>query len=330
MDNSAFFVAPYPARKSSPWKLEIRARFAGKKIRRFFKEEEDARFQGLIMTGQIQERGVLSLESTGATVARVLAQFWRIRGDSFKGRHERTARYVLNLFGKRYGRLGIEAVGTKELSLFWDRPEWPDGKSARWQAFTYLRIFFNWAERYNFVDRNPIRKVDPPKRPGPLRDILDPDTMATLLSLEGHHLAFVCLGGFAGLRSSEALRVDCKRDLNWKQREIRVAGTDDDGNVTGFEGERYVKMLPAFVRHCPKKFKFPNERNFYAGFRNALVKIETVVPQNALRHSWFTYHLAKFKNASLTAHEGGNTEKMVTKVYALPSKRARQAAWWKL
>lgn len=50
--------------------------------------------------------------------------------------------------------------------------------------------------------------------------------------------------------------------------------------------------------------------------------------QNALRHSWFTYHLARGRNAAVTAYEGGNSEQMVRRVYAVAARRTEQEAFW--
>lgn len=324
MDNSPFFVSPYPSRPRSPWKLEIRAGFAGKKIRRFFPTQENAFAEGERLTGQIRERGTHSLAADGLSVSATLKRFWAVRGPTIKGRHRETAISVLGLFTGECGRIGIKAVGPADLVRFWTRDNWPEGKSARWQGFTYLRIFFNWCERWDLVDRNPIRRVDPPAKPKPLTGIVAPEEMRTLLDIDPPHLlAFVCLGGFAGLRSSEILRIDAKKDLDWRAKEIWVS-------AAGKTGGRYVRMLPAFIRHCPRKFAFPSVRHFYTGFRKAVAGLGLTLPQNALRHSWHTYHLAKSKNAALTASEGGNSEKMVKEVYALPAKRAKQAAYWRL
>ena len=324
MDNNKqgyFFVSPYPARPLSPWKLEIRARFAGKKIRRFFKTEFEAWSEGERLTGQIRERGVSSLESTGLTVAAAVKRFRANK--KFKGQHGQHMARNLDLFLEKYGSRSIEGITPFDLQAFWNRPEWPDGKSTRFQAFVYLRIFFNWMERYDLIERNITRRVDPPTKPGPLSDILTVKQMKELLGMDGYLLAFACLGGLAGLRTSEILRIDARRDLDWKGKEIHVN--------RGKTGERYVKMEPAFIRHCPRKFDFPNQRNFYASLRKAVLRTSIVkLPQNVLRHSWFTYHLAKWKNAAVTATEGGNSEKMVKRVYALAARRADAAAWWRL
>lgn len=321
MDNGKFIVAKYPSLPSRPWKLEVRASFAGKKIRRFFKTEAEAWDEGERLTGQIREKGISSLESTGMSVAVAVKRFRASR--KFSGQHDQHMTRNLDLFLAKFGSRPISGIGPFDLQAFWNRPEWPEGNSTRYQAFVYLRIFFNWLERYDLIDRNPTRRVDPPKKPAPLSDILTVEQMKELLKLDGYLLAFACLGGLAGLRTSEILRISPEDDLDWKAKEIHVN--------RGKTGERYVKMEPAFIRHCPQAFAFPNQRNFYSALRKA-VAVTSIgkLPQNVMRHSWFTYHLARGKDANKTAHEGGNSEKMVKRVYALAAKRADAAAWWKL
>ncbi len=75
MDNSPFIVTSYPARPRSPWKLEIRSKFAGKKIRRFFQTELAAWEAGERLTGQIREKGRQSLDVDGISVAVAVRRF---------------------------------------------------------------------------------------------------------------------------------------------------------------------------------------------------------------------------------------------------------------
>ena len=316
MDNTPFFVSAYPSRPRSPWKLEVRASFAGKKIRRFFGSEIAAWEAGEKLTGQIRERGTRSLEVEGMTVAAAVRMFQAGRNDS--GYHlEHMTRY-LRLFVEKHGRLGISSVGPMELEGFWARPEWPEGRTCRRQAFSCLRTFFNWAERFDIIGRNPIRMVTRPKAPAPLRNIHAPREMAALLErADDEQRAWLCLGGFAGLRSEEIVALD-PGALDWKSREIHV----DDGKT----GERYVKMQGPFVRHCPKSWQAAAKRRAW------YKRIEGLgLTRNVLRHSFATYHYARGKDAGKTAFELGHADaKMVTRVYALPAKRADHSAWWRI
>lgn len=312
-----FIVSPYPQLPTSPWKLEIKASFAGKKIRRFFKKEGEAWEEGERITGQIRERGVSSITSEGITVENAVKRFNSCH--SFKGSHKMHMNRNLDLFVEKYRKRGIASIGPVELVDFWNREEWPEGRATRRQAFAYLRIFFNWLERYDIVERNPTRRVDPPKAPAPLRNILQPDEMKAALKLAGDDVrakAFLCLGGFAGLRSEEIFALSSS-DMDFESKEIHVS----DGKT----GERYVKMEEAFIRHCPREWEKSSKRNWY----NRLEPLK--LTRNCLRHSFATYHLAVCRDAGKTAHEMGHSSpRMASRVYALAAKRADAAAWWGL
>ena len=315
MNNSIFRVSVYPSRPRSPWKLEIKASFAGKKIRRFFPTEIAAWEEGERLTCQIREKGTQSLDVGGMTVTAAVRMFQSGRNDT--GYHaEHLARYF-RLFVESYGPRGIGSIGALDLEKFWNRPNWPEGKSTRRQAFSCIRTFFNWAERYDLIGRNPARRVTPPKNPFPLRNILTPREMAaSLKKADSDQLAWLCLGGFAGLRSEEIVAL-VPDDLEWGAKEIHVS----DGKT----GERYVKMEPAFVRHMPKQWASCRRGAWYKRLHGLGLS------RNVLRHSFATYHLARGKDAGKTAFEMGHADaKMVKRVYALPAKRADHRAWWKI
>lgn len=310
----AFIVSPYPACPTAPWKLEIRARFAGKKIRRFFKTEAEAFFSGEELTGQIRERGVSSLAADGMTVVGAVRRFEMAR--KFTGQHGQHMARILRLFLESFRSRGLGSLTPGDLHRFWDRPEWPDGNATRRQAYAYLRIFFNWCERNDLVERNVIRRVDPPKTPEPLKGILSPDEMRAALKKASPEVrAFLSLGGFAGLRSAEIIELS-PEDLEWKEGEIHIC--------RGKTGERYVHMEEAFIRHCPRDWRMANVRNWYKRLRAA-----AKIPRNGLRHSFATYHLARGRDAGKTAHEMGHSSpRMVSRVYALAARRADADAWW--
>ena len=57
----------------------------------------------------------------------------------------------------------------------------------------------------------------------------------------------------------------------------------------------------------------------------------TKFPENALRHSYATYHLARGQDAQKTAHQmGHSTSAMVERVYAVPARKADWRAWWRV
>ncbi len=310
-----FTVSPYPLRSSAPWKLEIRASFAGKKIRRFFKTESEAWMQGEEIAGIIKTKGVAALEAEGMTVATAVKKFSVFK--KFTGSHGKHMERNLRLFMEMHGKRGLDSICPMDLHRFWDRPEWPEGRATRRQAYAYMRVFFNWCERNDMVSRNPIRRVDPPKTPPPLKNILSPAVVSGLVSSTTNEVrAWICLGAFAGLRSDEIVELK-PDDLDWNAGEIHIRG--------GKTGERYVTMEDAFIRCCPREWTTANTRNWYKRLRASAGPMA----QNCLRHSFATYHLARYQDAGKTAHQMGHSDpRMVSSVYALAARRADATAFW--
>ncbi len=192
------------------------------------------------------------------------------------------------------------------------------------------------------IERNPFRKITAP-RARPLRNILIASEMETLLEAEMADpiRAWLLLGGFSGLRSIEIRRMDWQ-DVDAKNGQIFVrpdVAKQTDGLLErivdfteplkkradffqGRSGGIVPKMASAFYKerkrlvaglHIEKKLPWPD------------------FPDNALRHSFATYHLARCKSAPQTAFQMGHTSPaMVQRIYAVPAARADWEAWWAL
>ena len=117
---------------------------------------------------------------------------------------------------------------------------------------------------------------------------------------------------------------------------------------------RYVKMLPAFVRHVASlvpekpvdrgkdsqgKFTASSKKVLPGGNKGLYDRRRRLMqllrwkswPVNCLRHSFGTYHLAEFRDlAALRGEMGHETEDVTRARYALPAKKAQAAAWWNL
>lgn len=144
-------------------------------------------------------------------------------------------------------------------------------------------------------------------------------------------LAWLALGGFAGLRSQEILWLPWE-DVDLKKKEIFVGKTK---KVRGWR-PRYVKILPALAAVLTgikgrQGLVFPGGmRELYYRRKAAMDRIGWQRwPQNCLRHSFGTYHLAMRKNAAETAHEMGHAgTAMIYQHYAVAARQADARAWW--
>ncbi len=86
--------------------------------------------------------------------------------------------FYLSKFVASYGGKPVASVTPEHLESFWERPNW--GNTTRSQAFRYLRMFLNFAERYDWIERNPARRVEPPKPDKGKKGILSPSDIVVL------------------------------------------------------------------------------------------------------------------------------------------------------
>lgn len=309
------------------WEADIPAHLTGKKRQRpTFDSETAAETHAMKFYAQVKEHGTRSLENKGITVREALKKFWKLR--DMDGRHLQEAEHILNLFEKDHGQSPLELIAPIDLLGFWKQKRGKNqvswGPTTQEKAFRYLRLFFNWCERYDLVIGNPSRRVEPPKAGDPRKNILTPEAMADFLKVDDviFH-AFLCLGGLVGLRTCEFANKLTKKKIpallpeHIEKTEIRVNADHKE--------ERWVARTEAFDRHWQGLPEFPAYPvDFYTHIRSV---IGGKWSPNCLRHSFGTYHLALYENAPATAHQMGNSEYTVKKNYAKAARKAAAEKW---
>ena len=145
-----------------------------------------------------------------------------------------------------------------------------------------------------------------------------------LTNIDEGFLPFVALGGFAGLRSIEILRLDWQ-DI-WFDKGVIEVGKDKAKTAT----RRLPPILPALEAWLKPHAKssgrvIPNVRDefhFTRRFKAATDKLIDAegrplvrMVHNGLRHSFCSYRLAVTKSAAQVALEAGNSPKMLFENY---------------
>jgi integrase len=316
--------------EKNPWCCDFFAH--GKRVRKFFPTDELAWAEGAKLTARVTEKGMQSLHNPdGLTVKAALRMFVN-EADPQSSSHEEK----LGIFERAFGKAFRGAVGDIEAV---DLRRWIKARSANGNTqamyYRYARMFFGYLAANRLVPHDPITAVPAPKtKPG--RNILTPDQMKALLKLElpDHVRALLLLGGFAGLRTEEVERMDWSH-VNTKSGQIHVVpGAMKDSG--GFD-QRIVDFTEPLRRRrawlAKQKGKIipVASETLHTHRRKACAPVLAVWPDNCLRHSYATYHLAKAKNAGLTAYQMGHTSSaMVQRVYAVPAALADWRAWWNL
>jgi integrase len=328
MDNKPYFVSPYPSRPNTPWKLELRAAYFGRKIRRFCGTEGEAWALGAELTAKLRTGGTKALEKKTGLSMRGACQEFRAKYATKSKSHRDKVNQIADLLEAKFP---LADVAPSDLSRWFDKLE--GSETTRAMFYRYIRLFFRWARKMRYIPEDPSEVLDAPKA-AVGRNILTPRQMTSLLELDmpGWLRATMLLGGFAGLRTAEMLRMDWDDiDLETGEIEIRPGVGKDTGGFL----ERIVDFTDPLTRRKDqltgkgKLVPIPKDE-FHAMRRGIVAGLGWPAwPDNCLRHSFATYHLAVSKNAGVTAFQMGHTNpSMVQRVYAVPARKANGAAWW--
>jgi integrase len=170
-----------------------------------------------------------------------------------------------------------------------------------------LIVAFNFAVQHGYCVTNPAEGSAKAKQVESAPGILKPGELARLLECsDAALLPFVAIGAFAGLRRAELERLD------WSEVDLQGGYIEVTAKNAKSARRRLVKIqanlaawLQPHARHegavAPQ-----NCRELMDSAREQAGIHEW--PQNALRHSFASYHLAQFKDAAALALEMGHTD----------------------
>lgn len=145
--------------------------------------------------------------------------------------------------------------------------------------------------------------------------IFTPDEMRKLLKIDPRLRAFIAIGGFAGLRSSEIQR------LHWHSIDLERGFIRADQHKGNTPSRRLVPILPnlkSWLLTCEKRTGpvccFAQVVNRVTEYTR---KPDVNIPwkHNALRHSFISYRVAEIKNVNQVALEAGNSPAKVFSNY---------------
>lgn len=179
-----------------------------------------------------------------------------------------------------------------------------------------LKVLFNFAETEKRLGMNPMKEIKREEVPDGEVCILNVrDTARVILAamrLPGM-LVPTAIKFFAGLRTSEVRRLqweEIKRNSivvlakKAKTRSRRAVTISD--NLRSWLAKDRQKSGPVF----------PSGRQWRTSFE--LLRVISGInpwPRNCQRHSFGSYHLAKYKNENLTASEMGNSPEIIVRHY---------------
>ena len=324
----------------TPFMVAVPASTTGtKRVRRYFADQTAA----LAYVVALKREGFLGAEgqgnksSAGKVTVAECATLWIARHQQARLGYSQV-KIVLNRLVAKFGKDPIDSVDHRQLDSWIRSLAEKLSPTYVHNHFRIVRRFFNFCQDFlEVVPRNPMRRLQEPRREHVDPEILTPEQMRTCLeAADGDRrlTAYLALGGFAGLRTQEILRQQWE-DIDWANGEIYVR---QPKRVRGWR-PRHVEILPALRRHL-EHLALKEDGKILPGGMRTLFNLRRAMmdqlkweswPSNCLRHSFRTYHLAQWQDAQKLAVQMGHAGTQLTVyTYGAPTARANASAWWAL
>jgi integrase len=193
-----------------------------------------------------------------------------------------------------------------------------------------VRAFLAYAVKRGYIDTNPVASIDKIRVGNDPPEIFTPVQLATVLAAAPVDLLpALAIGAFAGLRASEVLRLD------WSAVDLRRGYIHVAARKSKSARRRLVKILPnlaawlAPYANAKGKVLHRQKRAYHDAVAGLVGTIGLEWPQNGLRHSFASYHLAKFEDAAqLMLQLGHTTTRLIFEAYReLVTPEAAELYW---
>jgi integrase len=232
------------------------------------------------------------------------------KADGVSERHLRDIRSRLSVFAEKFDGQMVATITSKEIDT-WLRslPVLPVTRNHYRQLVV---LAFNFAVRSGYATANPAVGAAKAKVVGETPGILTVIEAARLLEAATPDiLPYFAIGLFAGLRRAELERLDWS-EIDFDSRLIEVKA-----EKSKTAQRRLVTMQPNLRAWLLPLRKHKGNVTPELGFRESFEQAREAAgisqwPENALRHSFASYHLAYFKNAASTALELGHHDSRIT------------------
>jgi integrase len=229
-----------------------------------------------------------------------------------KRKAKRRERYIeaiqdsyLTPLKKRFPKKMVNEFTTKELDKFVH----VKGRASS-TVMNYIRslgAFFNFLVEKGYCTLNPMAKIVKPSVEDKATAFLTPEDTALLLQKamdDGHNAECACmvLVLFCGVRVEEVAKLNWK-DVNLKTRFVEISG------AIAKKAKRRANTIPLnaceWLRLCASDG--PIAPRNYVKRMHAIRKAAGIrYVQNAMRHSFASYHLAMFEDSPKTAFQLGH------------------------
>ena len=247
------------------------------------------------------------------------------------GRRETTVkdlRLRLEKFSRTFGNRQLAGISLQELKQWLDDPT--QTARTRINYATKVSQLYGFAIRHQWADVNLVERITRPTPEAGEPGIFTVEQAARLLEHadEVGLLPYIAIGLFAGIRSAELLRLD------WSAVKLSERAIVVGAGIAKKRSRRVVEIsntLAAFLSVCGKTRGLVVDVPDFRKALNALAKSADVKawPQNGLRHSFASYHLAAYNDTVRTAFLMGHSNPRIVHDHykALVSKADAERFW---
>lgn len=226
--------------------------------------------------------------------------------------------WLINLKKREYAESDTLTVGGRSMKVFQDGQN-DIGIHGRNEYRRTLYSFFKYCKMQDWLDINPVEKVESWRIRGKTPEIFTPEEIQKILNStppQSEIRAYAAIAAFTGIRNAEMKRLTWDK-IKLDDREIIL-----DSEITKTASRRVVKIpenlakwLEPYVWELGTKKKILSSRQDWQikKLHNALGKGNWV--KNGFRHSAATYYLALTKNAYLTAEQMGHAVDVLKQHY---------------
>ena len=259
---------------------------------------------------------------------------------------------MLRRFAAMFQNYSVSAVGKADINVFFAALPKALGKSRNGKAVTSpatrnhyresLRQFFSWAVRNDLLPAgHRLLEADsmrPQKGNGAKVEFYSaPEFKALLEAAEGPMRAMIAIGGLAGLRTAELLRLD------WEDTRRCEGHIEITSGKSKTRSRRLVEIVPALAQWLAPFGEVAGriwpgaevtfQQHFdalcnRAQFESKGRKVAVERKRNGLRHSYCTYHLAAHGNENATALQAGHSPQMLFAHYRGMATRKEGEVWF--
>jgi integrase len=267
--------------------------------------------------------------SSSLTINQLIPRYIQTKGNS---EYRQAQRIALRVFGRAFGDKPISAIHSSAIERWLDSKQWKPLNRNNYRRD--VSMFFGWAKRQGHIGENPVITVPKLKVRSEMPCIYTVAEAEQLLvtALQNPQLELLgmyAVGLFAGVRVRELRRMSWSM-FDWAEKEIRIGPT-----ITKTGSPRNIAITDVLVEWLGPRL--PGSGLVVGPTRlrrrrKTLHELAGVpIKPNGLRHTFATFHAAKYRNISeLQLIMGQRTPDVLFKHYIVAVSRADASAFFDL